>query len=179
MDRRSFLIHACGIGACGCAMGLAAAPAALRAEGDAAPDQRLFFARYQVANLMRFMEADPANAAACAGLVEKVGRECARLGQLQVKHKGDLEGYLAAIQQAWGTESTYDKAAGVVTVVVPEGECACPLVDGKRTPAFWCNCSVGYQKEAFETITGRPVMVSLKESKLSGSARCVFEIRLG
>lgn len=179
MDRRSFLIHACGLGACGCAMGLAAAPAALRAEGDAAPDQRLLFARYQVANLVRFMEADPANAANCAGLIEMVGRECARLGQLPVKHKGDVEGYLAAIKQAWGTESTYDKANGVVTVVVPAGECACPLVDNKRTPAFWCNCSVGYQKEAFETVSGRPVQVALKESKLAGSPRCVFAVRLG
>lgn len=178
MDRRSFLIHACGLGACGCAMGLAAAPASLRAEDGAAPDQRLAFARYQVANLVRFMEADPAAAAACAGYIEQVGRECARLGQLQSRHKGDVEGYLAAIKQAWGTESTYDKANGMVTVIVPAGECSCPLVDGKRTPVFWCNCSVGYQKEAFETISGGPVQVALKESKLSGSQRCVFEIKL-
>jgi predicted hydrocarbon binding protein len=45
-------------------------------------------------------------------------------------------------------------------------------------PAVWCNCSTGYQKEAFETIFGKEIEVSLKESKLSGSKRCVFEINL-
>ncbi len=59
-----------------------------------------------------------------------------------------------------------------------EGECGCPLVDNTRTPAVWCNCSVGYQKESFEAIFGRPVQVALKESKLSGSKRCVFEVKL-
>jgi hypothetical protein len=51
-------------------------------------------------------------------------------------------------------------------------------VDNKRTPASFCNCSVGYQREAFEAILGKPVQVSLKESKLGGSKRCVFEVRL-
>ena len=40
------------------------------------------------------------------------------------------------------------------------------------------HCSVGYQKEAFETIFGRPVQASLKESKLTGAKRCVMEVRL-
>jgi hypothetical protein len=52
------------------------------------------------------------------------------------------------------------------------------MVDHKRTPAFFCNCSVGYQKESFGAVFGRPVQASLKESKLSGSKRCVFEVRL-
>jgi hypothetical protein len=60
----------------------------------------------------------------------------------------------------------------------PEGKCGCPMVGSRRTPAFWCNGFVGYQKEAFETIFGRPVRASLKESKLSGSKRCVFEVTL-
>jgi hypothetical protein len=176
MDRREFLFSACGLGVCGCTTGLAAVPATTRAEE--APDQRLAFARYQVANLVRFMEADKAIAPACAILIEMTGRECARLGQLPGRYKGDLDGYLAAIKQAWGTDSTHDRARGVVTVTVAEGECSCPLVDSRRTPVFWCNCSVGYQKEAFETVTGNPVRVALKESKLSGSKRCTFEIEL-
>lgn len=178
MDRRDFLVNACGLGVCGCTVGLLALPSAARAEDAAKPDQRLVFARYQVANLVRFLEADKASAAVGVAAIEKTGRECARLGQLPGAHKGDVDGYLAGIKEAWGSDSTHDKTNGVVTVTVPEGECGCPLVDGKRTPAFWCNCSVGYQKEAFETVTGKPVQVRLKESKLSGSKRCVFEIRL-
>lgn len=176
MDRRGFM--ACGLGACGCAMGIMAVPGVLRAEDATEPDQRLAFARYQLANLIRFMEAGMENPATSVSLIEKTGRECARLGQLPGRHKGDVDGYLAAIRQAWGTDSTYDKERGVITLMVADGECGCPLVDPKRTPAFWCHCSVGYQKEAFETITSRPVRVTLKGSKLSGSKRCTFEVEL-
>lgn len=177
MDRRKFLQGACGIGICGCALHFLGAPEQLGAEEAAATDQRLAFARYQVANMVKFMAAGEA-AAACVEIIERTGRECAKLGQLQVKFKNDPEGYFAATKKLWGTDSTWDKEKGVITVAVPEGECGCPMVDNKRTPAFWCNCSVGYQKESFETVFARPVQATLKESKLAGSKRCIFEIKL-
>ncbi len=177
MDRKEFLKSACGLGVCGCALSLLGAPEPLHAEDTAAPDRRLAFARYQVAKMVGFMATDM-KPEACAGILEKAGRECAKVGQLQVRFKGDPEGYFAAIKKSWGTDSSWDKEKGIITVTVAEGECGCPLVDSQRTPALWCNCSVGYQKEAFETIFGRPVKASLKESKLSGSKRCVFEITL-
>jgi hypothetical protein len=176
MDRKEFFKSACGLGVCGCALNLLVKPEPLRAEDTTPPDQKLAFARYQIAKLAGFMAADAPGT--CVGIIEKTGRECAKLGQLQVRFKGDPDGYLAAIKKLWGTESSWDKAKGVITLTVPEGECGCPMVDNKRTPAIWCNCSVGYQKEAFETVFGKPVQVSLKESKLGGSKRCVFEVRL-
>lgn len=176
MNRKEFLKSACGLGVCGCALGILGAPPSC-AEDAAAPDQRLTYVRYLLAKMVGFMAAE-ATAADCVGIIEKTGRECAKLGQLQHKFKGDAEGYLAATRQAWGTESSWDKEKGIITVAVAEGECGCPMVDAKRTPAFWCNCSVGYQKEAFETVFGKPVQVSLKESKLAGSKRCIFEVRL-
>jgi hypothetical protein len=176
MDRKDFLKSACGLGICGCALNFIAPPETVRAE-EAAPDQRLAFASYQVANMVGFMAADPASAA-CVGIIEKTGRECAKLGQLAVRFKGDPQGYLAAIKKAWGTDSSWDKEKGIITVAVPAGDCGCPLVDNKRTPAFWCNCSVGYQKQSFETIFGKPVQVALKESKLAGATRCIFEVTL-
>ncbi|HEY3383107.1 MAG TPA: hypothetical protein VGK32_15155 [Vicinamibacterales bacterium] len=182
MNRKEFLKSACGLGVCGCALNLIGAPGLLHAAGGdkpatEPPDQRLAFARYQIAKMAGFMAAGPA-AEACAGIIEKTGRECAKLGQLHVKFKGDPEGYFAEAKKNWGTEFTWDKQKGVITIVGPEGECNCPMVDNKRTPAFWCNCSVGYQKESFEGILGRPVQVFLKESKLGGSKRCVVEVKL-
>jgi hypothetical protein len=141
------------------------------------PDQRLAFARYQVAKMVGFMAAGT-TAPACADIIERTGRECARLGGLAAKFKGDPDGYFAAARKAWGTDFQWNKEKGIVTVAVAEGECGCPLVDSKRTPPFWCNCSVGYQEESFDTVFGRPVQASLKESKLGGSKRCVFEIAL-
>lgn len=179
MDRKAFLKSACGLGACGCALHFLGVSEPLQAAARAPeqPDQRLAFARYQVAKLVGFMAAGTA-APACAEALKKTGRECAKLGQMGVKFKGDPDAYFAAARKAWGTDFAWDKEKGLVTVTVPEGECSCPLVDSRRTPIFFCNCSVGYQHETFEAVFGKPVQVSLKESKLGGSKRCVFEVRL-
>lgn len=175
MNRMEFLKSACGLGVCGCALSLLDPPEPVAAGDAPAQDQRLAFVRYQVANMVGFLAADT-TAESCAAVLEKTGRECAKLGQLGARFKGDPEGYFAATKEAWGTDSSWDKEKGIITVAVAEGECGCPLVDPRRTPAVWCSCSVGYQKESFGTILGRPVTVTLQESKLSGSKRCVFEI---
>jgi hypothetical protein len=177
VDRKDFLKSVCGLGACGCALNLLGVPDPLHAAETPTEDQRLVFARYQVAKLLGFM-ATSTPAEACAEILEKTGRECAKLGQLQVKFKDDPEGYFAAAKKSWGTDFAWDKQKGIITVAVAEGDCGCPLVDKRRTPPVWCNCSVGYQKEAFETVFGRPVHARLKESKLSGGKRCVFEVTL-
>jgi hypothetical protein len=177
VDRKEFLKAACGLGVCGCALNLFGTTTPLLAAEAPAEDQRLAFVRYQIAKMLGFMAAD-ASAETCAGILEKTGRECAKLGQLGARFKADTEGYFAAARKNWGTDFTWDKERGVVTVAVAEGDCGCPLVDKQRTPAVWCNCSVGYQKESFEAIFGRPVQVCLKESKLSGAKRCVFEVTL-
>lgn len=178
MDRKTFLEMVCGLGACSCVAGLTAPARLLAADQTSVPDQRLAFARYQVANMVRLMAAGPA-VPACTEVLENAGRECAKLGGLAARFKGDPEGYFAAARKAWGTEFQWDKAKGTVTVAVAEGPCGCPLVDAKRTPSFFCNCSVGYQRESFSTVFGRPVEARLKESKLSGAARCLFEVTVG
>lgn len=175
MDRKEFLKSACGLGVCGCALNLLGAAAPLQAAEPSAEEQRMAFVRYQLSKLLGFMAAD-VPAEACAGILEKTGRECAKVSPLHVKFKGDPEGYFAAAKKSWGTDTVWDKEKGIVTATVPEGDCGCPMVSMKRTPAVWCNCSLGYQKEAFEAIFGRTVQTRLKESKLSGSKRCVFEI---
>lgn len=177
MDRKEFLMRACGLGVCGCALNLIGSPGLVHAADTQQEDQRLLFARYQLAKLLGAMVAGTP-AETCAGILEQTGRECARLGQLGVRFKGNPEGYFAAARQAWGTEFTWDREKGVVTVAVAAGPCGCPLVDPKRTPSVWCNCSVGYQKESFEAIFGRPVQARLKETKLAGGTRCIFELTL-
>ena len=175
MDRKEFIKSACGMGVCGCALSLLGAATPLQAAEPSAEQQRLAFVRYQLSKLLGFMAAE-VPAEACTRVLEETGRECAKVSPLHVKFKGDPEGYFAAAKKSWGTDIVWDKEKGTVTATVPEGDCDCPMVSMKRTPAVWCNCSIGYQKEAFETILGRPVQARLKASKLSGSKRCVFEI---
>ncbi|MGE5236128.1 MAG: hypothetical protein ACM3O7_07260 [Acidobacteriota bacterium] len=175
MDRKEFLKSACGLGVCGCAVSLFGTATPVQAAEASAEDQRLLFARYQLAKLVGFMAAD-VPAEACATVLEKTGRECAKIGQLGSQFKGNPEGYFAAAKKSWGTDFAWDKEQGTVTVAVAEGPCGCPLVSAKRTPVVWCSCSVGYQKETFEAVFGRPVQARLKESKLGGAKRCVFEV---
>jgi hypothetical protein len=177
VDRKEFLKRACGLGVCGCVLSVLDPPEALAATPAEVPDQRLAFARYQVANMVGFMAAGP-TAHASARILEDTGRECAKLGGLSAKFKKDPEGYFATARKNWGTDFSWDKEKGIITVTVAEGECSCPLVDAKRTPPFFCNCSVGYQKESFEHVFGRPVKATLKASKLGGSEQGVFEIML-
>lgn len=104
-------------------------------------------------------------------MLEKTGRECAKLGTLVAGFEGNPEGYFAAASKAWNTAFTWDRERGVVTVAVPAGDCGCPLVDPRRTPAVGCNGSVGYQKGAFEPVFARPAQAKLTESKLGGGTR--------
>jgi hypothetical protein len=177
MDRKDFLKNACGLGVCGCVLSLLDPAEVLATAQTQVPDQRLAFARYQVAKMVGFMAAD-STAPACARILEDTGRECAKLGGLAARFKGDPDGYFATARKNWGTEFSWDKEKGIITVAVAEGACNCPLVDNKRTLPFFCNCSVGYQKESFENVFGRAVKATLKESKLGGSKRCVFEVTL-
>ncbi len=176
MDRKQFLKSACGLGACGCALTLGVAPLAEAAAAEA-EDQRLAFVKHQVAKMVGFVAAD-APEPTCVGILQKTGGECARLGGLAARFKGDPEKYFATARKAWGTEFTWDEAKGLITVTGAETECSCPLVDTKKTPPIFCNCAAGYQKETFETIFGRPVQATLKQTQLAGSKRCVFEVRL-
>ena len=54
VDRKTFLRTVCGLGVCGCVASLDP-PEALAAAPRQAPDQRLAFARYQVAKMAGFM----------------------------------------------------------------------------------------------------------------------------
>lgn len=178
MERMDFLRTLCGLGACGCMSETRAAAVEPPAKPEAVTDARLAFARHQVAALVGFMAEGP-DPAASRDHIERTGRECARLGGLAERFKGDPEGYFAAARRAWGTEFQWDRAGGTVTVVVAEGPCGCPLVQPKRTPPFWCNCSVGYQKASFAALFGREVKATLKESKLAGGRHCVFVVDVG
>ena len=73
MDRKEFLKSACGLGVCGCALSLLGVPEPLQAGDTAAPDQRLAFARYQLAKMVGFMAA-ASTAEACTAILEKTGR---------------------------------------------------------------------------------------------------------
>ena len=111
-------------------------------------------------------------------LVEQLGRNCAKRIGWANEFKGNVRGFFQRMKENQGEVIEFDEAAGVITITSPERDCVCAMVDSKRTPAYFCHCSVGWQKETYETILGRKVEVEVTESVLKGSKRCVFEVRL-
>lgn len=58
-------------------------------------------------------------------------------------------------------------------------KCSCGMVTGGGvTDPFLCNCTIGYTKEIFETLFGRPVEVELIKSILNKDEICLQKISL-
>ena len=110
---------------------------------------------------------------------ESLGRECSRqYRSLIERYTGDLEGFLAMAQKQWVETVEYDRQAGTIRIVDKGGKCSCPLVKPGLTPPEFCDCTLGWQKETYSAILGRPVEAEVEESVLRGGRRCVFRIRI-
>lgn len=180
MNRRHF-VRDCTLGACVCTAASALAPiATLAADNAPAPqnDWRLGFVQSRYAKLVEVLSQRLGEAETTATL-RALGRRCAEgLPQLK-EHPGDVDGFIADFGAKYGETITYDRERGVVTVVGPERTaCFCPLVDTLKCPKIVCDCSLGWQQQVYETLLGRPVEVTLKESVVRGGTRCIFEVRI-
>ena len=112
-------------------------------------------------------------------VIEQLGRNCARRIGWADRYKGDLQGFFRHMKEYGKEDLVLDEARGVITVTSSERtDCTCGMVDKKITPPYFCHCSVGWQKETYETILGKKVDVRIAESVLRGGKRCVFEIRI-
>lgn len=111
-------------------------------------------------------------------IIQRLGCECSKSIPFIQEYEGDLQGYWAEIEKRWGEKAEFDPVQGIITIATPERDCVCPLVDSQHTPPSFCDCSLGWQQQTYETLLGKPIMVEIKESVLRGAKRCVFEIRL-
>jgi len=115
-----------------------------------------------------------------AALMESCGRACAREGPVRVAEAchGDVEAWLSALAKWHGGAEYVQRQGDVVRVICRE--CLCELVkDGPaQLPNTSCNCSLGWMKEVFGTVVGKPVDVDLVESIKRGAERCMFVIHL-
>ena len=111
-------------------------------------------------------------------VMESCGRSCARSGPVRVarQHAGDLDGWLGILVKWHSGEEYVQRDGSRITVLCQE--CVCPVVkDIEGTlPDTYCNCSLGWMKETFETVVGEPVDVTLVESVVRGGQMCRFVI---
>jgi predicted hydrocarbon binding protein len=113
---------------------------------------------------------------------DSLGRECGRQFRAITweKYRGNLKGFLAFAQspEGWMAKADFDESTGTLRVVDRSSTCTCPLVRKGLTPDTQCLCTLGWQRETYSQITGKPVDVQLEESILRGSSKCVFRIRI-
>jgi hypothetical protein len=188
MKRNDFL-KTCGAGICGCGVLGLLAPLSARAESGegqttsvpADYDQlkgQLDGSRERFAKLVSIMGED-LDVGTRDKILARLGRECAQdYKAFFQKYRGDLLGFLAKIKTAWVEKTEYDEKTGLLRVIGKPNPCACPLVKAGRTPADFCNCTLGWQQEAFSTILGKPVAVEIEDSVLRGGTRCSFRISI-
>ena len=112
-------------------------------------------------------------------LMEARGRSCARMGPMRVAqaHKGNLDAFIADFGRHAGPDGLR-REGNVVKVKYPT--CYCPLASEIKealSPTY-CNCSVGWLKQMYETVTEKPVRVEVLETIKRGGQACRFNVIL-
>jgi predicted hydrocarbon binding protein len=186
MNRRQLLGNACGIGVCSCLGALLPANETQAAEANPEidvnklreqNDQLNWWAGHtkkQLAKLWQLLEPH-LDENTRNNILEQLGRNCAKSVGWPQQFKGNPEGFFELMNKNLGEKITYDKERGIISVETPQRDCVCGMVNSKITPPYFCRCSVGWQKEMYETILGKHVECEIVESVLRGSKRCVFK----
>ena len=187
MKKREFVKSICTLGVCSCI------PAFMNPESNFAQvedddckkakemnwrlEWRLNHAKGQLGMLLGKIDSE-ISPEMKKSILEEMGRNCARSLQWAEKYKGNPEGFFKHMYDHSGENISFSENRKKITVITKEGDCGCPIVDSSKTPGYYCDCSLGWQKETYEVILGKPVDVTLKESVLRGAKRCVFEIQV-
>ena len=178
MKRNEFIRKACSAGMCSCAgFSLLSAGSSGEKTSDAEKKlkQTMEFIQKRFARLMQGMNLSVSGETR-KKILEDVGRSCAGAYRDSfIKFKNDPEGFLNFIKKDWAERTEYDKTAKTMRIIGHKTErCVCPFVEKSITPKEFCDCSIGFNKEALEIVFGKPVDVKIEESVLRGGERCTF-----
>jgi hypothetical protein len=154
-------------------------PAPPTAESANACEQQAEFGRKLLTRFMEDIDAQLDESQRVA-LMEARGRSCARLGPVRMAeaHKGNLDAFIESLSRHMGPDGLR-REGNVVKVKYPR--CYCPLASEIKEPLSptYCNCSVGWLKELYETVIGKPVKVEVIETVKRGGQACRFNVILG
>ena len=122
--------------------------------------------------------ADPKT---CERVLEACGRRCAPESLVNkareiYRSSSDIGEFIVRLSEVFDAVQIEDDR---VYVVYPE--CYCEHIKGvpiEEIPNSYCQCSVGWVKEIFETALGRPVQVKRIASVVAGDSECRFEVNL-
>jgi len=181
MNRNEFM-KCCTAGLCSCAAAaLLPAPTAQADSGNPELDRlrwQVEFTQKRFARLIELLN-EHVDEATRKQIFETLGRDHGREYRfLTDKYQGKVQGFLDDIGKQWVEKTEYDAAKGTIRIVDKSPTCTCPLVKMDLTPPSFCDCTLGWQKEVYSAVAGRPVEASVEESLLRGGNRCVFRIQI-
>lgn len=183
MNRKEFLRTGCKLGICSCLGATLLNPTKLSGAEENPEVKKLkgklSFIHKRFAKLIEMMGSNLEEKTRNK-IIESMGMECAgEYSQYFAKFKNNLKGFLGDLQKQWIERVIHDKDQKTITLIGKKtGDCFCPFVKQSVTPGDFCNCSKGWQKKAFETVTGKTVVAEVKESILRGGERCSFVIKM-
>jgi hypothetical protein len=172
----------CAGGACSCAAGVLLPQSSAAEEpcsdGMNALKAKIESAQKRFAKLVQILN-ESIDEPVRKGVWEALGRDHGReFSDLTSKYKGNLRGFLEDLRSKWVEKAEFDEQRGTIRIVDKARDCTCPLVKKGLTPPDFCNCTLGWQKEVYSAITGRPVEASVEESVLRGGRQCIFRIQI-
>jgi predicted hydrocarbon binding protein len=176
MERKTFLKTACGLGICSCIGAGFLSGTNLTAAENKDDDWKESFIKYRYAKLIGILDLT-LDEKLKNQIIENLGKECSK-NSLAMNYKNNIDGYFKEIHNRWGENASYDKEKGTIRIETPERDCVCPLIDSKTISKSVCQCSVGWQKQTYNTVLGKEVEARCVESVIRGSKRCVFEIKI-
>lgn len=180
INRNQFLKN-CACGLCSCmAAGVITSTGSFVSESTPTEDWRLRFVRRRYAKLIDILSSRM-NEKELSEVLHGLGVYCSTTDPKMQTYRGDFDGYREHLKQtASGDDVTYNRKKGIIMMTSPERtDCFCPWISiQNQTPKIVCNCSLGWQKQTWETVLGKKVQVELKESVLRGGKRCVFQIHV-
>lgn len=113
-------------------------------------------------------------------VMESCGRACARSGPVRAAREcqGDLDRWLARLRIWHGGEENVQQEGDVVRLICTE--CLCPAAKDipEALSDTYCYCSLGWMKETFGAVMGKPVGVELLRSIKRRAEKCEFVITL-
>lgn len=118
-------------------------------------------------------------------IMERCGRQCCgpthqKVRKALFQESSSLEEFLDKLNELEGGKAHYRiTEQGAIIVEYPTCQCGQVREAVKRFPSHtYCMCSVGFNKELFETVLGRKVDVILVTSAICDGGPCRLVVRL-
>jgi hypothetical protein len=182
---RSEFLKACALGACSCTAATLIPESALAQTQTKDPETewlrgQLDKTKVRYSKLVSILD-ESLGQEQRRKIFDGLGRECARQTSSTTwdKYKGNIAGFLAFIKgpDGWAEQADYNPETGTIRVVDRYG-CTCPLVKRGLTSGSHCDCTLGWQRETYSRILGKPVEAELEESILRGGKKCIFRMKI-